>query len=198
MRRIFAVLAACWIGVVSADDNSVVVLMTDLGEITIEVFEDRAPVSAGSFLAHVDTGSYDGAAFYRVVRPDNDNGEPVISVIQGGLLEADNTLPPVAHETTSETGVLHEDGVISLARAEPGTGSGAAFFICVGAQPALDFGGSRNADGQGFAAFGKVIGGMDVVHNIHQREAQGPSCAALSSAWISGSEAGDAPWWTID
>ena len=65
--------------------------------------------------------------------------------------------------------------MISLARSEPGTGSGAAFFICIGAQPALDFGGSRNADGQGFAAFGQVIKGMDVVHAIHRREALGPS-----------------------
>ena len=152
-----------------------VVLETELGAITIEVYEDRAPLSSASFLAYVDAGYYDGAAFYRVVTLENDNGSPLIEVIQGGVTDEARQLPPVEHETTQETGIVHEDGVISLARSDPGTASGEAFFICIGDQPALDYGATRNPDGLGFAAFGRVIEGMDVVRAIHSRDANGPS-----------------------
>jgi peptidyl-prolyl cis-trans isomerase A (cyclophilin A) len=131
------------------------------------------------FLRYVDAGLYEGAAFYRVVTEDNDHGTPKIQVIQGGLADDDKrALPPIAHETTNATGIRHLDGTISLARGEPGTGSGAAFFICIGAQPALDFGGMRNRDGQGFAAFGHVIRGMDVVRKIQAMPADGTADSA--------------------
>lgn len=81
-------------------------------------------------------------------------------------------MPPIKHETTAETGILHGDGVISMARAEPGTAS-SEFFICIGDQPELDYGGMRNPDGQGFAAFGKVIEGMDVVRKIQSLKDEG-------------------------
>ena len=152
-----------------------VVLETALGEITIAVYGERAPQSAASFLDYVDAGWGRAGAFYRVVSPENDHGKPVISVVQGGILDPGGTGEPVAHETTPETGILHTDGTVSLARAEPGTGSGAAFFICIGDQPALDFGGQRNPDGLGFAAFGRVIDGMDVVRKIHAMPAEGPA-----------------------
>lgn len=176
MRNVrFGLVAGLMVSVSSVAVADVdVVLETELGAITVRVYDDRAPVSAGSFLAYVDQGLYDGAGFYRTVSPENDNGSPVISVIQGGLLDEEGALAPVVHETTDDTGILHEDGVISLARGAPGTGGGAAFFICIGAQPSLDFGGTRNLDEQGFAAFGRVVSGMDVVHAIHQSEA-GPS-----------------------
>ena len=106
--------------------------------------------------------------FYRVVRQDNQPDKKVkIEVVQGGLggESSEKELPPIAHETTNRTGVLHKDGTLSMARAEPGTAS-SEFFICVGDQPELDFGGKRNPDGQGFAAFGKVVKGMDVVRRI--------------------------------
>jgi len=143
------------------------VLETDLGRIDVTVDVERAPLSAGSFLRYIDEGLYDGAAFYRVVRQDNDHGLAPIQVVQGGILDETKALEPVAHETTEKTGIAHSDGVISLARSEPGTGSGAAFFICIGDQPALDHGGMRNPDGLGFAAFGRVTAGMDVVRTIH-------------------------------
>ena len=162
---------------VSASDQPlpVVVLSTELGDIEIEVYTERAPRSAGSFLEFVDAGLYEGATFYRTVMPENDKGSPPISVIQGGLADDSNAMPPVPHETTQDSGVLHTDGVISLARAAPGEANAAAFFICIGDQPGLDYGGKRNPDGLGFAAFGKVVGGMDVVHAIHRREATGAS-----------------------
>jgi len=153
----------------------VVTLETTAGEIELAVFADKAPLSAADFLRYVDARLYDGAAFYRVVRADNDRGTPKIAVIQGGLLDETKALPPIAHETTRDTGITHVDGTISLARGAPGTGGGAAFFICVGDQPALDFGATRNPDGQGFAAFGRVVSGMGVVRTIHAMKADAPS-----------------------
>jgi peptidyl-prolyl cis-trans isomerase A (cyclophilin A) len=158
-----------------AEARTTVVLETELGTIEIEVFEQAAPLSSGSFLTFVEAGLLDGGFFYRTVSPANDHGEPTISVIQGGLPEGGDRPGPVAHESTEMTGIRHEDGIVSLARAEVGTASGAAFFICIGDQPGLDYGGMRNTDGQGFAAFGRVVAGMDVVHAIHRREAKGPS-----------------------
>ncbi len=116
----------------------------------------------------MEHGDYTNSIFYRVVRLDNQpNSKVKIEVIQGGLFhdEVLDTISPIIHESTQETGILHTDGVISMARMEPGTAS-TEFFICIGDQPSLDFGGDRNPDGQGFAAFGKVVRGMDVARAI--------------------------------
>ena len=152
-----------------------VTLETDAGNIELDVYPEAAPVSAGSFLEHVDQGLFDGGAFYRVVRRTNDNGSPVIEVIQGGLTDPSKALPAVSHETTEQTGIRHLDGTLSLGRTDPGSASGGAFFVTIGDQPSLDFGGQRNADGLGFAAFGRVTSGMDVVHGIHQEESTTPT-----------------------
>jgi peptidyl-prolyl cis-trans isomerase A (cyclophilin A) len=152
-----------------------VLIQTDLGDITMEVFEKQAPVTAANFLRYVDEDRYDEASFYRTVRMDNQPDKPIkIEVVQGGLKddEGRHGLPPIAHETTARTGVLHKDGTVSMARAEPGTAS-SEFFISIGDQPELDFGGKRNSDGQGFAAFGKVVSGMDVVRKIQAQPADG-------------------------
>lgn len=162
----------------------VVTLDTAAGEIDVAVFVDEAPLSAADFLRYVDRGLYDGAGFYRVVRADNDRGTPQIAVIQGGLLDESKALPPIAHETTLDTGLAHLDGTVSLARGAPGTGGGAAFFICVGNQPALDFGATRNPDGQGFAAFGRVIRGMEAVRRIHAMKADAPSPSEYTKGQI--------------
>lgn len=144
-----------------------VVFDTRLGSITLAVDIARAPISAGVFLAHLDRGRFapDGN-FWRVVRShDNDRGDPKIDVVQGGF--DDPSLPGVAHESTAVTGLTHADGTVSLARVAVGSATGAAFFICIGPQPALDAGGTRNSDRQGFAAFAQVAGGMDVVRSIY-------------------------------
>jgi peptidyl-prolyl cis-trans isomerase A (cyclophilin A) len=151
-----------------------VVMETTLGAIVIEVYADQAPRTAENFLRLVDGGHLDGAAFYRSVSPANDNGSPPISVIQGGLGDAPAPFAPIVHETTRETGLTHIDGTLSMARAEVGTAS-SEFFICIGEQPALDFGGARNPDGQGFAAFGGVVAGMEVVRAIHGAPANAPT-----------------------
>jgi peptidyl-prolyl cis-trans isomerase A (cyclophilin A) len=150
-------------------------LDTDAGAIEMEVFPDRAPLSACDFLAYVDAGLYEGAAFYRVVRYDNDRGTPKIEVVQGGVLDEAKQRPPIAHETTQMTGLKHVDGALSLARGAVGTGGASAFFIVIGDQPGLDYGAKRNADGQGFAVFGRIARGMDVVRRIHRLPADAPS-----------------------
>ena len=148
-----------------------VTMKTELGDIILEIDTINAPVTAKNFLKYVDDKIFNSAFFYRVVRMDNQpNNKIKIEVIQGGLGfdESPLSLPPVEHETTDKTGILHKDGVISMARMEPGTAS-SEIFICIGNQPELDFGGKRNPDGQGFAAFGKVIKGMDVVREIQSK-----------------------------
>lgn len=145
-----------------------IIIETDLGEIVVEIETRKAPVTATHFLNLVDQGVFSGSSFYRVVRPDNQPANPVkIEVIQGGLLEDSMVVryPAIPHEPTSVTGISHTDGVISMARNEPGTAS-TEFFICIGDQPSLDQGGLRNPDGAGFAAFGKVTRGMEVVQTI--------------------------------
>jgi len=146
-------------------------MKTELGDIIIEIDTINAPVTAANFLKYVDDKIFNSAFFYRVVKMDNQpNNKIKIEVIQGGLGydESPLSLPPIEHETTDKTGILHKDGVISMARMEPGTAS-SEIFICVGEQPELDFGGKRNPDGQGFAAFGKVINGMDAVREIQSK-----------------------------
>ena len=152
-----------------------ILMETEMGEITLEVYPDKAQVTASNFFTYIDENRIEGAVFYRVVRSDNQPGDSIrIAVIQGGLYEDDHPamLPPIAHETTQQTGILHKDGVISMARWHPGTAT-SEFFICVGDQPELDYKGRRNPDEQGFAAFGKVIAGMDVVIKIHQLPVEG-------------------------
>lgn len=151
-----------------------VLLQTSLGNIVLELYPAEAPVTVANFLMLVDGGYLDGGSFYRTVSPENDNGSPPISVIQGGRGDAEDPFAPIAHETTEATGLLHRDGSISMARAEVGTAS-TEFFICIGDQPALDFGATRNADRQGFAVFGRVVAGMDVVRTIHQSPADVPT-----------------------
>ncbi len=150
--------------------NPIVEIKTELGNIKVEIYKDKAPISADNFLKYVDKNLYRNTSFYRTVTMDNQpNNKIKIEVIQGGLGDDENKmLPPIQHEPTNKTGILHKDGVISYARNEPGTET-SEFFICVGDQPELDYGGKRNPDGQGFSAFGKVIEGMDVVRKIQSQ-----------------------------
>jgi peptidyl-prolyl cis-trans isomerase A (cyclophilin A) len=155
--------------------NPRVVIKTEFGDIKVEIFEKKAPVTAANFLRYVDAGLFKGASFYRVVKLDNQPNNAVkIEVIQGGLgfSDEERPFPPIEHETTDKTGILHKDGIISMARNAPGSAT-SEFFICVGDQPELDFGGRRNPDGQGFAAFGRVIEGHDVVRKIQQQPDEG-------------------------
>lgn len=146
---------------------------TPLGPFVVEVDPAAAPITAANYLAYVDRHLLDAAWVYRLVTLANQAPDTAhkIEVVQWGLNLPDDApprLPAIAHETTRQTGLRHKDGTISMARGAPGTAT-AEFFICIGDQPALDFGGLRNPDGQGFAAFGQVVQGMDVVRALHAR-----------------------------
>jgi len=161
-----------------------VVMTTSQGDIGIDLYMDRAPLTAANFLKLVEGKHLDGGSFYRVVTYENDNGSPKIEVIQGGLGdEGESPFQPIDHETTEQTGILHTDGVISMARGAVGTAS-SEFFICLGDQPGLDHGNVRNPDAQGFAAFGKVVIGMDVVRRINQLPADAPTDSAYTQGQI--------------
>lgn len=163
----------------SGEDPPRVAVRTGLGTIEIELDVERAPLTAANFLSYVDAGLFRRASFYRVVRLDNDPGNDVkIEVIQGGRSTAAEVtgFAPIEHESTEVTGLRHLDGTVSMARLEPGSAS-SEFFICVGDQPALDFGGRRNPDGQGFAAFGRVVAGGAIVRQIHRGSHRGHALA---------------------
>ncbi|HEX6162618.1 MAG TPA: peptidylprolyl isomerase [Vicinamibacterales bacterium] len=152
----------------SQSKNVRVRVQTELGDIVIEVDPVKAPVTTANFLKYVDAGHYDGGVFHRTVKMDNQPESPVkIEVIQAGVNpdRAKDGFPPIALERTNVTGLLHKDGAVSMARGAPDSAT-SGWFICINDQPSLDFGGARNPDGQGFAAFGRVVSGMDVVRKI--------------------------------
>jgi peptidyl-prolyl cis-trans isomerase A (cyclophilin A) len=164
-----------------------VLIKTEMGDIEAEVDTIHAPITAENFLRYVDLGFYRFGRFHRTVRPDNQPTDKVkIEVIQAGLDSLRvKDFPPIKLERTKLTGLRHKDGTLSMARDGPDTAT-SDFFICIGDQPSLDFGGKRNPDGQGFAAFGRVVLGMDVVRKIQSASAQGqrllPPVAILSIA----------------
>jgi peptidyl-prolyl cis-trans isomerase A (cyclophilin A) len=148
---------------------------TESGDIIIAVDTLAAPATSANFLRYVDRGLYNNGVFHRTVRLDNQPHNNIkIEVIQGSIDPscASEEFPPIALERTSVTGLRHYDGVVSMARAEPNSAT-SDFFICISDQPELDFGGQRNADGQGFAAFARVRKGMQIVRRIQSAPADG-------------------------
>jgi peptidyl-prolyl cis-trans isomerase A (cyclophilin A) len=145
-------------------------VQTELGDIVMEIDAKRARNTAANFLRYLNAGHYDGGTFHRTVKMDNQPDSPVkIEVIQAGVNpdRAKEGFPPILLERTSVTGLRHTDGVISMARGQADSAT-SGWFICINDQPSLDYGGARNPDGQGFAAFGRVVQGMEVVRKIQQ------------------------------
>ena len=143
-------------------------IKTSLGDITIEFYPKKAPITVANFLKYVDAHLYENTTFFRSVTLNNQPKDSVkIEVIQGGEVDSTKVFAAIPLERTSKTGLLHKNGTISMARDNPDSAT-CSFFICINDQPSLDFGGKRNKDGQGFAAFGKVTKGMDVVRKIQQ------------------------------
>lgn len=172
MRKLFLPLFVC---LMPAHAGTMLEIHTEAGDMMIELADEQAPVTVKNFLRYVDAGAFAGGSFYRVVRDDNQPENPVkIDVIQGGPREGFEEFAEIPLERTRDTGLSHKAGVISMARLGPDTGT-AHFFICVEDEPELDFGGRRNPDGQGFAAFGRVIKGMDIVKKIQQLPAEAQS-----------------------
>lgn len=170
---IFAVASIAMVLGQGKDRSVYVIIKTEIGSIELELYPDKAPTTVANFLRYVKAGRYAGGVFHRTVTMGNQPDKKIkIEVIQGGPSpKAGKDFPPVKLERTDKTGIKHLDGVISMARNGPDTAT-ADFFICIGAQPELDFGGKRNPDGQGFAAFGKVTKGMDVVMKIQAAPAK--------------------------
>jgi peptidyl-prolyl cis-trans isomerase A (cyclophilin A) len=178
-----------------------IVIETGMGTIRAELYEDSAPGTVANFLRYIDAGFFDEGRFHRTVRLDNnansnlktDNADAgiatsddgampndaiTIEVIQGGINAAHipEQFPAIALERTRDTSLAHQDGTLSMARRTPDSAV-SDFFICINDQPSLDFGGQRNVDGQGFAAFGGVTDGMDVVRAIQQAPSEGQQLA---------------------
>lgn len=156
-----------------------VAIVTELGTLELELEAEKASLTTANFLRYVEDGFYNSTYFYRTVKPDNQPDNLVkIEVIQGGggmeqlSVPGKALYPSIPLERTSLTGLKHLDGTLSMARLVV-DGANSEFFICVGDQPELDFGGKRNPDGQGFAAFGRIVGGREVVERIHQSPAEG-------------------------
>lgn len=147
--------------------TQLVVIETSMGDITVEIETERAPITAGNFLRYVDEDRFDGTKFYRAMHLDW--GEPPNGLLQGGTqMDPDRVLAPIAHEPTTKTGLSHTDGALSMARYDPGSATG-DFSIMIKDQTGLDAtpASSDPSLQAGFAVFGHVVDGMDVVHAIH-------------------------------
>jgi len=176
----------CWAPALAAGDSSTsyedclshphdvrLRIETEMGAIDAELYGTRAPITVCNFLRYLRAGLFDGGQFVRTVRPENQGDKPVkISVIQADIRDGGKAFAPIPMERTVTTTIHHVDGAISMPRGDPDTAT-SGFFISVGDQPSLDFGGKRNPDGQGFAAFGRVIRGMDAVKHIWAASASG-------------------------
>ena len=174
----------------------IVGLETTLGRIFIAVDTKHAPLTAANFLKYVDAGLYGNGRFHRATRADNYTpllpNRPMMNIIQGGIdpTRRDKGFPAIPLERTSVTGIKHLAGVVSMAR---GTGADTAtsdFFVLLDDQPSLDFGGLRFDDGQGGAAFGHVLSGLDVVRKIQQQPVDGQNLTppvTIRGAWRVGS-----------
>tara|TARA_B110000263_G_scaffold112783_1_gene98440 strand:- start:2050 stop:2670 length:621 start_codon:yes stop_codon:yes gene_type:complete len=169
-------LAIFLVNYVSANEEKIinVTLQTTVGTIHIELYSEKAPISVANFLRYADDGYFNNTSFYRAVRYENDNGSPKIEVIQGGIGDGERAYPMIRHESTNISGLKHLDGTLSMSRGAVDTAT-SDFFICIGDQSGLDYGASRNSDGLGFAAFGRVTSGMDIVRKIHQMPSDKPT-----------------------
>ena len=184
IRRFIPHLAALLLApsAVSAQETTEVVLETEMGEIVLALETERSPVTAANFLRYVDEKRLDGTVFYRAMRLDW--GEQPNGLIQGGTqYDPERILPPIAHEPTTMTGLSHTAGTISMARYEPGSATG-DFSIMLSDQPGLDADpNAADPDAQaGFAAFGCVVSGMDVVRAIFDA----PTDPDKGEGWMKG------------
>lgn len=176
MKHIFLILLAAtllWACKTQNASTPHILIQTTHGEIEIELYALQAPKTVAAFLSYIDSGYFKNSSFYRVLNDENQSSNAAkTELIQGGIWQTNNklasSLKGIPHETTQQTKILHTDGVISLARLEPGTAS-SEFFICIGKQAGLDYGGENIADGQGYAAFGRVVKGMETVRKIYRQ-----------------------------
>ncbi len=156
--------------------NPKILIQTSLGNIDAELYADKAPVTVAAFLSYIDSGFFKNSSFYRVVYNDVFGNDDDAGVVQGGIWQSNNELakklPGIAHESPDKTGLSHVSGTLSLARTTAGS-TNTEFFICIADQTGFDDSKDLNPDGLGFAAFGKVTSGMDIIRKIHRQSANG-------------------------
>jgi peptidyl-prolyl cis-trans isomerase A (cyclophilin A) len=176
IRLIFLFIIVCMSCNQRTGKYPVVLIETRYGDIEVELYPDKAPVTVAAFLSYVDAGYYNKSSFYRVLKADELPNPNNFGIIQGGIWKSRPdvlvSIPGIRHESTTQTGLTHQSGTISLARTRPGTAS-TEFFICIGGQNQFDAGQDGTEDRQGFAAFGKVIKGMPVVRKIQEQSSRG-------------------------
>lgn len=178
MKKLLIILIAVLIfSCNQRDSKSIqVTLESQFGDIEIELYPEKAPITVGAFLANVEKGYYTNSYFYRVLKADELPNDNNTGLIQGGIWQTKAELkrnePGIIHESTKQTGLSHTSGTISLARLKPGTAN-TEFFICIGDQTPLDFGRRGTEDGEGFAAFGRVTKGMAIVRKIQSQKSKG-------------------------
>ncbi len=157
-------------------ENPHVIIKTGFGDIEVELYTVKAPKTTAAFLTYVDSGYYANSSFYRVLKAEEFPTDHNSGIIQGGIWKTDPGrsagIPGIVHESTLQTGLSHTDGTLSMARLDTGTAK-TEFFICIGDQSPLDHGRRGTPDGQGYAAFGKVFSGMEVVRKIQTQKSKG-------------------------
>ncbi len=162
----------------NSNKNPRIQITTNFGNIEAELYPDKAPVTVAAFLSYVDSGLYKNSSFYRVLLVESMASDYNSGLIQGGIWQSNNKkaagLPGIVHESPKQTGLSHTSGTLSLARSTPGSAN-SEFFICIGDQTGYDSSKNFNPDGLGFAAFGRVTSGMEIVRKIQSQPADGQS-----------------------
>ena len=175
MNKLLIIIGTVILFSCNNNKNPQIIIKTNFGNIEAELFPDKAPKSVAAFLSYIDSGFYKNSSFYRVLlaetMSDNNTG-----LIQGGIWESNSKklgeLPGIKHESTKQTGLSHTSGTLSLARLAAGTAN-SEFFICIGDQTEYDSSKVLSSDGLGYAAFGRVVSGMDIVRKIQNQPSKG-------------------------
>ncbi|WP_462254938.1 peptidylprolyl isomerase, partial [Ferruginibacter sp.] len=178
MHKLIIAAVAVLLFSCSSNKNPHIIIKTNLGNVEAELYPDKAPKTVAAFFSYVDSGFYKNSSFYRVLFIEAMASDYNTGIIQGGIWQSNNkkaiALSGIVHEPPKLTGLSHTTGTLSLARSTPGTAN-SEFFICIGDQTGYDSSKNYNPDGLGFAAFGRVISGMDIVRQIHKQPANGQS-----------------------
>ncbi len=174
MRTIIAfLLFTIFIGCKNnTNDNPHIQILTGFGDIEIELYPKQAPKTVAAFLKNIDAGLYKNIKFYRVLKNEDLDMQSNYGIIQAGIWPKDSSANEIPLESTKLTGLTHESGTISMARTS-GAQATSEFFICIGEQKTLDEGGDLPEDKLGFAAFGKVVHGMNAVRKIQDQKNNG-------------------------
>ncbi len=180
-----ALLMASSLGL-KAEETINIIIKTNLGNIEAELYSERAPITVTNFVENIKAGLYEDGQFYRAVRGKNPlrSSKKNLTLIQGGMDESKQTRPPIANETTKTSGLSHVNATLSMARGDPGTAD-AEFFICIGDNSILDYAemGEDGNEVPGYAAFGKVTKGMDIVQLIQASPTGHRTLSEKEKAW---------------